>query len=264
MENVPSEGLGNLLQAVGDPLQFNPDLPPQDGQPMGAVEYKPMMAAVILIELASSDLWRNHLHRSNFTSCEEITSTEEGRRSAHSCRFKTAAASVREFFCTLVKIVATIRRLEELQCPNIAEVVIMWAWTTGALNAADRDAWNLVGGDMLRFYQTHGIGRLTSLKRHITDTTMETKHIEFLMAWYIGSPCRVGSVRQAIRSPPVLRGVSEWQTDLRVSQACQLRVLYHDDMGGGGCCGGINEEVNSSSGRSVTLDKFMAWGCDYL
>jgi len=31
--------------------------------------------------------------------------------------------------------------LEELQCPNAAEVVIVWAWTIGVVNPVDRDGW---------------------------------------------------------------------------------------------------------------------------
>ena len=40
------------------------------------------MAVDILIEFASSDLWRGHLRRSNFTTYEAMTSTEDGRRTA--------------------------------------------------------------------------------------------------------------------------------------------------------------------------------------
>jgi len=129
-----------------------------------------MLAAVVLIELASSDLWRNRLHRSNFTSCEEIMSTEEGKRSALGRMFKVAAPPRRDFLCKPVKIVTTVRRLEELQCPNVAEVVIMWAWTAGVVNPVDRGAWRLIGDVTLMFYQNNGMGRLVASKRHITNT----------------------------------------------------------------------------------------------
>jgi hypothetical protein len=49
-----------------------------------------------------------------------------------------------ELLRTPAKIIAAIRRLEELQCLNTAEVVILWAWTAGVVNPADHDAWGLI------------------------------------------------------------------------------------------------------------------------
>jgi len=56
VENVLDQDLDKLLQAVGDPLQFTPHIPLQDGQPAFTSKYKPIMAAAVLIEFASSDL----------------------------------------------------------------------------------------------------------------------------------------------------------------------------------------------------------------
>ena len=58
----------------------------------------------------------------------------------------------------------TVKYLEELQCPNTAEVVIMWAWTIGVVNPVDHDGWQLIGRDTLRFYQTRGMERLNRLE----------------------------------------------------------------------------------------------------
>jgi len=74
MENILHNDLDKFLQAVGDPFQF-PDHSLHDGQSMDMVNYNPMKNMVILIQFASSDLWRNFLHPSNFSSCEEICST---------------------------------------------------------------------------------------------------------------------------------------------------------------------------------------------
>jgi len=229
MENVLHEDLNKLLQAVGDPFQFTASPPLHAGSPVGTANYKPMKATVVLMEFASSDLWRNHLCRSNFTSCEETVSTEEGRGVALRCMLDTATHSLPEFLCTPTKITAAIRRLEELQCLNTAEVVIMWAWTSGVINPVDDEAWRFIGRETLRFYQTHGIGRLAALKQHITSTTMKYKHIEFLRVHYERPPCRVGSVRRRvpIGDVPRLPWSSGHYIDLRVSQVCQLRRLHH-------------------------------------
>jgi len=235
MKNVSNEDRDKLLQAVGDPSQFNPHIPPQDGQPAFTTFYEPMTAAVVLIAFASSELWRDHLRQSNFASCEELLSTGEGKRTALERMLDLATHSLLH---TPVEITMAIRRLEELQCLNTAEVVILWAWTTGFVDPVDHDAWKLTEADTLRFYRTHGMARLLSLKRHITDTTTEQDHLLILMKRYQRSPCRVKSVqhriaRQHIKPKfwdPINRMDPVGQTDLkdlRISRACQLKRLYH-------------------------------------
>ena len=270
MENVLNKDLSNLLQAVGDPFQFL-DLPPLDGQHVITVDYEPMMAVVVLIEFSSSDLYLNHLRRSNFTSCETILSAEEGRRTALKCMLDTATHSRPEFLRTPANIIVAIGCLEELQCLNTAEAVILWAWTPGVVNAVDHDDWGLIGRATLRFYRTHGMERLAALKRHIvgTDTTTEPDHLELLQgAGYGGSLCGVGSARRPV---PVTEEVKErYLIDLRASRVCQLRRLYHlfgyDPVTWGEAVAGgeVGEEVDASLGCSVTLPiQFMDCACDY-
>jgi len=130
-ENVPDGDIESLLQAVGDPFKFIPDPPLHDGRPVDAVDYDPVMVVVILIEFALSNLWRDHLRDSNFTSCEETTSTEEGRRAVLG---HMVAHAWPESLCTPSNVIAAIRGLEELQCSNTAEVVIVWARTVGVMD----------------------------------------------------------------------------------------------------------------------------------
>jgi len=280
IESVSYNDLDKLLQAVGNPFQPTPDPPRQDWVSMGRLYHEPMNSVVVLIEFASSDLWRNHLRRSNFTSCEEVLSTEEGRRTALDCMFSTASYTWLAFLHTPAKIITAIRRLEELQCLSTAEVVVMWAWTTGVITAADHDGWRLIENDTLRFYRTHGIGRLTALKQHITDATVEYEHLWFLTTHYKGSPCRMGSVKQPV---PFTRSWNEpsptdW-TDLRVSRACQLKRLYHlfgydpatwEEVAIEGAIvveAVVSEEVDGemdvSPGCPVTPVPSMDWACDY-
>jgi hypothetical protein len=228
MKAVSNKNLDKLLQAVGDPFQF-PDLPRQFGQPGSADDYEPMMTVAVLIEFASSDLWRDHLRFSNFTSCEEFVSTKEGRRAALRNMLDTATYVWSAFLCTPAKITMAIRRLEELQCLNTAEVVILWAWTAGVVNSMDHDGWESIGAATVRFSQTHGIRHLTTLKQHIIDASkgVGVDHLEFLLqtAGYGGSPCRVKIVRRPVTVTEEVK--VKYLIDLRVSQVCQLRRLYH-------------------------------------
>jgi len=144
METVSDENLGEFLQAVGDPFQFTPDLPLKDGNPTSTADYEPMMAAAVLIEFSSSDLWQNHLHPPNFTSCEKIISTEEGRRAALKHMSYTAAHRYPEFLHTPPKVIAALKCLRELQCPNTAEVVVVWAQAAGVGTPTDHETWRSI------------------------------------------------------------------------------------------------------------------------
>ena len=280
MESVMHDDLDKLLQAVGDPFQSSPDPLLWDWVPRRVLCHKPMDSVVVLIEFASLDLWRNHLRRSNFTSCEEVLSTEKGRRTALDRILSASTHTLLAFLHTPARIITAIRCLEELRCLNTAEVVIMWAWTTGVVNAVDHDGWKLVMDDTLRFYQTHGVGRLTALKQRITDPTMEREHLSFLMTHYESSPCRIGSTKRSIpftcsswREP----SPRDW-TDLCVSRVCQLRKLYHlfgYDLATWKEAAAADEmvvveeavvseevkEMDMSSGRSVTLVPFADRTC---
>jgi len=264
MENIPS--CNELLQAVGDPFQFIPNLPLQDGGSSGTVNDESVKAVAVLIEFASSDLWRNHLSRSNFTSCEKLMSMEEGRRIALGCMLDTATRTWPAYLRTPAKITAAVRRLEELQCLSTAEVVILWAWTTGVIDAANHDDWRLIERATLKFYQTHGMGRLATLKHHIIDTdwTIEDIHLEFLLERIAtGYPCRVERVR---RRPMTAEEEEEnYVIDLRISQICQSRKLYrlfeHDPTTR--TVAVEVDEMDLSSGSSGASVSFMDLACDY-
>ena len=265
MENVPSEDLDRLVQAVGDPFQ-PPDLLLQDGKPMDLPYYGSTAATAVLIGFASSDLWRNRLRRSNFTSLEETVSTWDGKRDALKCM---AYCEPPESLFTAMGIVMAIRRLEELQCPNTAEVLLMWAWTISVVDPVDRDSWELIGCSTLRFCETRRMERLVGLKRHITDRTMESVYIDLLLIGCYGK----SGVGDFVRKLSVLKlqpgFKSGLDTYLYLSQACQLRRLYQlfrynpTTWKDAVAASKVDEENEVSLGHSVALSPFMDWACDY-
>ena len=264
MENVPSEDLNRLVQAVGDPFQ-SPDFPLQDGKPVDRPYYDPTAVTAVLIGFASSDLWRNRLRRSNFTSLEETVSTWDGKMDALKCM---AHCKPPESLFTATGIIMAIRRLEELQCPNTAEVVIMWAWTIDVVDPVDRDSWDSIGRSTLRFCETRRMERLVGLKRHITDRTMKSVYTELLLIGF----CRDSKVKDFVGLPVLglqLDFRTRFNTFLYLSQACQLRRLYQLF----GCdpttwkdvvaASEVDEKSDVSLGHSVALSPFRDWACDY-
>ena len=268
MESIPSEDLNKLVQAVDDPFHF-PDLPLQDGKPVSPPHYDPTFATAVLIGFALSDLWRNHLRPSNFTTFEEVVSTRDGKSTALGYMLGMTTLFP-EFLWTGSRIAMAIRRLEELQCSNTAEVVIMWAWTVGIVDPVDHDGWRLIGDDTLRFYQTHGMERLDTLKRHIVDTTMDNNRFIHLLSESRGcSWLRVENLPQLPLRELESVMLSKYCAYLYLSRPCQLRRLYrlfgHDSVTWEEAVKavGVNKEMYLPPGRSVMHIPSVDWACDY-
>jgi len=136
METASGRDIGELLRAVGDPFQLTLDSPLQDVDTAGTA----MMATVVLIEFASSDRWKKHLRRSNFTSCEEIVSKEEGRDALKQV-LNWVADEWLGYIRNPAKIATAVGRLRELQCSNIVEVIITWAQAAGVGSPQEHEAW---------------------------------------------------------------------------------------------------------------------------
>lgn len=221
MGSVSSKDRAKLLQAVGDPFRSVPEIPLQDEEQAFVGVHEPMKVAIVLIEFASLDLWQCHLHRLNFATCEEVTSTVGGKKSASYYMRLVGDWTWPQFLCSPTKIIAAVERLEELQCPNTAEVVYIWAWTSGVVDAVDHEAWRLIGRKTLAFYQTHGMGRLKTLSRCIMDAVTFRVH-------HRSPRCRVEGVRLPVRIAEGVRtlDLEEYPTDLPLTQACRLRRLY--------------------------------------
>ena len=266
MENVPGKALENLLQAVGDPLQFL-DPPPQDGEPGTPPSYQPMVAAVVLIEFASSVLWWNHLRHSNFASCEEVASTLEGKRSIFWCMVDMLDVWP-ELLCTATKINTAIRCLEGVHCFNTAEVVIMWAWAIGAGNPVGRNEERLICRETLRFYQTHGARRLATLMQHI-NTANDNRLLErFYEQQCQGPPGPQARNDQRLTPTPHPQHRSLERTYFRLAQACQVRRLHHlfgydRTMWKEEVEAGVEGEVDLLPGCSARPTPFLARACGY-
>ena len=265
-----------LLEAVGDPFQFAPDLPPQDGQPKVTTGYDPISSMALLIEFAGSDLWGDHLRPLNFVSCEAAASTEEGRGLVFQGMFRWCSNIQAEPLDSAAKLVSALRRLEELESWNTTEVMLMWAWTDGFVDATDHDAWELIGHETLKFYRIRGMERLGGLLRHIEDRLVERSL--FASLFRVGPPstsCRVPGVRRPVRihiRGEGFSGVSRLDV-YKISQACQSRRLYQlfgldPTTLEEAIAAGRSDEVllGSSSegeGRSVLPVQFLGTPCDY-
>ena len=266
MEGVSGSDRAGLLRAVGDPFQSTPDSILQGNQ-LAKGKYNPMNVAATLIELASSDLWRSHLRRSNFASCEEVISTPEGMESVF--QYLKDATTPRPFLSTPARIISAIERLESLRCPRTVEVVLTFIWVSRGVDEPpiDLDGWRLIQQKTLMFYQTHGMGRLKILSQHITA-------IRSCYLYYRGPRCRVEGIRLPVRITMYRGGWvcgEDTAADFRLGQVCQRKMLYQLF----GCSPGtweemvaadserVDEGVGVSVGQPGVSAPFVDWACDY-
>lgn len=208
LESFSTTDRVRLLEAVGDPFTF-PLVISADAARLG---YEPMAAAVLLIKMLSSDLWRDHARYSNFSTCESVVSTVQGRGLALTCIGKLMV-----FLGSPQDVITVIRRLKALGCWNTAEVVLLWAWITGAVNPADHNGWRLIGEETLEFYRVRGIWRLTTLALYIKKNTSGAWSHRENYGWRRMSSCRVEGVRREVRV---------WDRMGLIAMTCQLRRLY--------------------------------------
>ena len=258
MESISSEDRASLLQAVGDPFQ--------DTEEEHAIEHKynPMSVAIILIEFASSDLWRNHLRHSNFVTCEEVTSTETGRQSVY--EYMLLRTELWPFLHTPMKIISAIERLEVLQCPNTLGAVFASVWGFAAFDrpSVDLDGWRVVRQKTLAFYKTHRIGQLKVLPLEIAANTVTN-------LYHSGRPCRVEGVRLPIRIRQWWGLGEDWRGIARLAQVFQWMSFYQlfgcsptewDEMFADHS-ERVDEGVDVSVGRSRVPAQFVDCACDY-
>lgn len=181
-----------------------------------------MSTIVLLIKFLSSDLWRDHVRYSNFSTCEAIVSTKRGRDLALACIRKLLVS-----FRSPQDITTVIRRLRELGCQNTAEVVLLWTWITGIVDPTDHCGWVSIGEETLKFYHSHGARRLYTLAQYIKDTTLGPRPYERLRGHHRVALCQVEDVRGRVR---VREGLGNHLVDFErtglIAMTCQLRRLY--------------------------------------
>ena len=124
------------------------------------------------------------------------------------------------------KIASALGRLEEMECWNTAEVVVMWTWTGGLVDTTDYDAWKVIGHETLKFYHTRGMDRLGSLSRHIKHPSA----FSFTVCRLLGgldrhTSCQVACVRRPVRLREEWEG-DNWVITRGIAVTCQLRRLY--------------------------------------
>ena len=122
-EDVPDTDLNDLLTAVGDPFESTLEL--DDGLSIGATRYDPMMIVATLIGFALSDQWCGHVHSTNFITCEDMVSTEEGNIAfRHALDMTSPAWPV--FLLRSKNLDRALARLKGLGCPETAQALDAW------------------------------------------------------------------------------------------------------------------------------------------
>jgi len=235
-----------LLRAVGDP--FDLTTPPSFAGLSGAPEcdldgvclFPKVMG--LLLALASSDVWRDYLHPTNFASCDAVMAGEDHVRETiqyFSNWSNTLKGPGDSKFCGLM---LGVNRLKQLRCHSAVKLILLSLWSTPIIPLYDQEVWGWVERQTLELFSARGeehlgifvsqikkaygramVDLMTKLKRSEDENDLPDA----------GSPFRVDRVGRRVRTKDP-RSLGPFGCNFYTM--CQLRRLYrligHDPTSG--------------------------------
>jgi len=164
-----------LVDAIGDPLEPQVEPPILTNEPQildrydrGNDEYNPVG---VLLGLAISDAWRDHLRPSNFASCVGIMSREPDRRQildSISCVAKmvTGSAEAQDKFAMLVK---ALDRLKTLGNYGAVQLMLLHIWSSPGMYSLEEETWRWLKMETHELSYTHGTECFDTFAMHIKE-----------------------------------------------------------------------------------------------
>ena len=236
-----------LLGAIGDPFDpttvshlVRPD-GPQVHDPRDA--YLPSKVMGLLLALASSDMWRDHLHPMNFASCDAIMAEEQYMY--HTITYFSSWGSLLKGpgDSNFSGLMLGVNRLKQLRCHSAVKLILLSLWSTPITPLYDKETWRWVERQTLELFSARGETHLGTFVSQIKEMYGEAM-INFMAKLEhpegkndlpdIGPPFRVGEAGRRVRTKDP-EDVGQWNPECNFYATCQLRRLYrligHDPTG---------------------------------
>ena len=139
-----------LLRAIGDPFDLvTAPVPNNDNglfpQVMG-----------LLLTLASSDLWRDNLHPTNFASCDVTMAEEEHVRDTIHWFSYWRSALKGSGGCCFSGLMLGVDQLKRLRCHSAVKLILLSLWSTPIVPLYDQEVWQWVERQTLELFSARG------------------------------------------------------------------------------------------------------------
>jgi len=224
-----------LLRSIGDPFDISTAL-----YPKGTQVHDPgnthLSAKVmgLLLALSSSETWRNHLHPTNFASCDTIMSGEEELCNTITFFSNWSGALKGPEGNNFSGLMLGVNRLKQLRCHSAVKLILLSIWSTPITPLYDQEVWRWVELQTLELFSARGEEHLgifvSQIKKTygnaMVDLVARLKRSEGENDLpNFGSPFRVDGVGHRVRTNDP-RDPGLWNSKYNFYTMCQLRRLY--------------------------------------
>ena len=238
IENLLPTHRAELLRAIGDPfdLYASTHLAILDRTRSGETEDARLSAKVtaLLLALTSSDMWRDHLHPTNFASCDAIMAEDEHLPNTITYFSNWSSALKGPGGNNFSGLMVGINRLKRLRCHSAVKLILLSLWSRPITPLYDQEVWRWVERQTLELFSTRSeehLGLFVSQIKEVYGKAMVNLVTQLKRSGGenglpdVGSPSRVdrvgGSVWTMDPKDPEL-----WDWESRFYTMCQLRRLY--------------------------------------
>jgi len=236
IENLLPAHRVELLRAIGDPFDLTTTLssvglgraPAHD---IDDVHLFPKVMGLLLV-LASSDVWRDYLHPTNFASCDAVMAGEGHVHDTIRYFSSWGSALKGPGDSNFSGLMVGVNRLKQLRCHSAVKLILLSLWSTPITPLYDQEVWGWVERQTLELFSARGEEHLGIFVSQIKKTyggamvdlvaKLERSEGENDLP-DAGSPFRADRVGRRVRTKDP-RGLRTF--DYNFYTMCQLRRLY--------------------------------------
>jgi len=235
MEALLPAHRAKLLRAIGDP--FDMPAAPYPGRTQVRDPGDTHLSAKVmglLLALSSSETWRDHLHPTNFASCDAIMAGEEQLRDTITFFSNWSGALKGPGDSNFSGLVLGVGRLKQLRCHSAVKLILLSIWSTPITPLYDQEVWRWVERQTLELFSARGEEHfgifVSQIKKTygkaMMDLAVQLKRSEGENDLpNFGSPFRVDGVGRRVRTNHP-RDPGPWDSKYNFYTMCQLRRLY--------------------------------------
>ena len=160
IENLLPAHRVELLRAIGDP--FDLATTPMFVGPSKARAHNfddvqlSQKVMGLLLALASSDVWRDYLHPTNFASCDVIMAREEHVRDTIQYFSNWGSALKGPGDSNFSGLMLGVNRLKQLRCHSAVKLILLSLWSTPITPMYDQEVWRWVERQTVELFSARG------------------------------------------------------------------------------------------------------------
>lgn len=156
IENLLPTHRAELLGAIGNPfdLYASPQLAVLGRTQSGQIDDARLSAKVmgLLLALSSSDVWRDHLHPTNFSFCDAVMAGDEHLLNTITYFSNWSGALKGPRDNNFSGLMLGVTQLKRLRCHSAVKLILLLLWSRPITPLYDREVWRWVERQTLELF----------------------------------------------------------------------------------------------------------------